>query len=123
MRSHIRLYFWLHVPGLIEGEPEVVAVVGFLDPALGKLAGQLEILVGLGLFPAHFAKLRERAQAADGLGAEVDVVREVPGEIVGAKLVLRIKAFVLQILRPLFELLPVEPGEIGVAFHLRPRPP
>ena len=29
-RSHTRLYFWLQVSGLVEGQPEVIAVVGRL---------------------------------------------------------------------------------------------
>ena len=44
---------------------------------------------------------------------------EVTREIVGAKLVLGVKAFRLEIFSPLFELLPVESCEVRVAFHLR----
>ncbi len=53
------------------------------------------------------------------MARQVDVVREVPGEVVGAKLVFRIKSLVLEILRPLLQLRPIKPGEVGVAFHLR----
>src|SRR5882724_3936069 len=97
----------------------MIAVPGLLHPALGERTGELKILIGFGLIAAHLAQSGERAEAADGLRAEVDVVREVAGEIVGAKLVLRIKAFRLEIFSPLLELLPVLAGEVGVAFRLR----
>ena len=114
-----QIVFLARGAGLVEGEAEMVAVIGFLHPALGELAGELEILIGFGLSAAHLAQSGECAEAADGLRAEVDVVRQVAGEIVGAKLVLRIETFRLEIFSPLLELLPVESGEIGVAFHLR----
>ena len=100
----------------------MVAIIGFLHPTLREAAGELEILRGLGLVAAQFAQSGEGAECADGLGTEVDVVRQVAGKIVGAKLVLRVKAFRLEVLRPLFELLPVESGKVCVVFHLGNRP-
>ena len=97
----------------------MVAVISFFDPTLREASGELEIFGGLALVAAKLAQFDERAEGADGLRAQVDVVSEVTGEIVGAKLVLRVKTLRLEILYPALELLPVKPGEIGVAFHLR----
>jgi len=97
----------------------MIAVVGFLHPALGELAREFEIFGSLGLVAAQLAQLRERAETANRLRAQVYVVREMASEVVRAKLVLRIESLGLEILGPLFELLPVEAGEIRVALHLR----
>ena len=43
------------------------------------------------------------------------------GEIIGAKLVLGIEAFFLEILGPLFQPLPVKTGEVRIPFHFRDR--
>ena len=43
----------------------------------------------------------------------------MPGEVVRAKLVFRIKTFFLQIPRPFFKRRPVARGKVCIAFHLR----
>src|SRR5262245_35399669 len=97
----------------------MVAVPGFLHPSRGEVACKLQVILRLRFLAAHLAELSERAEAADRFGAEVHIMREVTGEVVGAKLILWVKALRLQVLGPLFELVPVKRRKISVAFHLR----
>jgi len=105
--------------GLVERQAVVIAVVGLLDPAGGKLLRQLRVFVCLGLVASHRAELAVGAQAANGLGREVHVVRQVACEVVGAELVLRIEAFGLEVLGPRRQLRPVQTRKVRVALHLR----
>ena len=97
----------------------MIAVVRCLDPLLGVLPRQRLVLAGQRLLAAHFTQAGKRAQAANGFGAEVDVVGEVPRKIVGAELVLGIETLLLQVRGPPLELLPVQAGEVGMPLHVR----
>ena len=94
--SQTRLYFWLQVAGLVEGEAVVVAVVGHPRPAgrpgLGpaRRSGRPP-----GLVAAHAGELAVARQAEDRLDREVGVVGQVAGEVVGAELVLGVEAVLL----------------------------
>ena len=61
MRSQMRLYFWLQLPGRSKRQTEMVALGSLLDPPLRELARELEVLVGLGLVAAHLAQFGEGA--------------------------------------------------------------
>ena len=97
----------------------MVAVSGLFCPALGEAGSQLMVFIRLGMVATPFAQLGERAQPANRFGTQIDVVRQVPGEVIGAKLVFRVKALLLQVIRPLRKLFPIATGKIRVAFHVR----
>ena len=113
----------LLAPGsrFLERQGGVAAVVRFLYPLVGELLCQLSIFGRLRLLAAQLAELTEGAQAADRLGREVYVVREMAGEVVGAELVLRVKALGLEVLGPLLQHRPILLAKIGIALDLRQR--
>src|SRR6476469_4735637 len=95
----------------------MVAVIRLFHPALRGFASDFEILRGFDLVATQLAQPGKRTQAADRLDAQVDIVSEMAGEVVCAKLLFGIKSLFLQIIRPLLEPHPVKSGEIRIAFH------
>jgi hypothetical protein len=88
---------------------------------LGEFAGDFAVMLRFVVITAHVAEFGERAERGDGFGAEIDVVGEVAGEVVGAKLVFGIESLLQKVISPLFELGPVTLGEFCVAVDLRDR--
>ena len=103
---------------MIEGKTIVIAAVRFFDPSLRELLGDRLVFPRCRCITAHGAKFGIRSKRANCLRGEIDVVSQMTGEVIRAKLIFRIKSFVFQISRPLGELRPVEPSEIRMAFHL-----
>jgi len=69
----------------------------------------------------HFAKFGECAEAADSFGGEIHIMGKMAGEIIGAKLVLRIETFSLEVVGPFLQHRPIWRAKIGVSFHLGQR--
>src|ERR1019366_3641449 len=97
----------------------MVAVVRFLNPPGGELLRQLSVFRSLRLLAELLAELAERAQTADRFGGEVYVVRKMARKVVRAELVLRVKAFGLEVVGPLLQHRPVFHAEISIALHAR----
>src|SRR4029077_1022052 len=79
----------------------------------------LTICASLVLVSGKAGEHSVRAESFDRLERQVRVVRQVTGEIVRAKLIRRVEAGALEVLRPLFEQAPVLLREGCVSFRLR----
>ena len=104
---------------LVEGEAIVVALGGYLHPMLRIRPREREIFLRVCGVASHPAQIAVGSETQDRFDREIGVVGQVAHEVVGAELVLRVQAVLLQVICPLRQLRPPRRDEFRIAFRLR----